>query len=71
MGDTYSGLDADSLGPQELDFAQDNIRILSGLYGVLRPLDLMKPYRLEMGTKFANKEEKSLSVLGGLFSKLY
>ena len=60
MGDTYSGLDADSLGPQELDFAQDNIRILSGLYGVLRPLDLMKPYRLEMGTKFANKRGKNL-----------
>lgn len=60
MGDTYSGLDADSLGPRELDFAQDNIRILSGLYGVLRPLDLMKPYRLEMGTKFANKRGKNL-----------
>mgnify|MGYP001326678769 FL=1 len=60
MGDTYSGLDADSLGPQELDFAQDNIRILSGLYGVLRPLDLMKPYRLEMGTKFVNKRGKNL-----------
>ena len=59
-GDTYSGLDADSLGLQELDFAQDNIRILSGLYGVLRPLDLMKPYRLEMGTKFANKRGKNL-----------
>ena len=60
MGDTYSGLDADSLGPQELDFAQDNIRILSGLYGVLRPLDLMKPYRLEMGTKLANQRGKNL-----------
>ncbi|MAI87112.1 MAG: peroxide stress protein YaaA [Candidatus Marinimicrobia bacterium] len=60
MGDTYSGLDADSLGTQELDFAQSNIRILSGLYGVLRPLDLMKPYRLEMGTKFANKRGKNL-----------
>ena len=60
MGDTYSGLDADSLGTQELDFAQSNIRILSGLYGVLRPLDLMQPYRLEMGTKFANARGKNL-----------
>jgi len=60
MGDTYSGLDADSLGTQELDFAQSNIRILSGLYGVLRPLDLMKPYRLEMGTKFPVEKNKNL-----------
>ena len=51
-GDTYSGLDADSLSDQDLNFAQKNIRILSGLYGILRPLDLMKPYRLEMGTSF-------------------
>ena len=60
MGDTYSGLDADSLTAQDLGFAQNNIRILSGLYGVLRPLDLMKPYRLEMGTKFASKRGMNL-----------
>ena len=59
-GDTYSGLDADSLSNQDLNFAQENIRILSGLYGILRPLDLMKPYRLEMGTSFANKKGKNL-----------
>ena len=60
MGDTYSGLNAESLTAQDLNFAQNNIRILSGLYGVLRPLDLMKPYRLEMGTKFANARGKNL-----------
>ena len=60
MGDTYSGLNAESLSAQDLGFAQNNIRILSGLYGVLRPLDLMKPYRLEMGTKFANARGKNL-----------
>tara|TARA_B100000886_G_C20350216_1_gene460523 strand:- start:18 stop:791 length:774 start_codon:yes stop_codon:yes gene_type:complete len=60
MGDTYSGLDADSFTIQDLSFAQNNIRILSGLYGVLRPLDLMKPYRLEMGTKFSSNRGKNL-----------
>ena len=49
-GDVYTGLDADSLNAVELDYAQRHVRILSGLYGVLRPLDLMRPYRLEMGT---------------------
>ena len=51
-GDTYVGLDAGSLSDKDLDFAQDHLRILSGLYGLLRPLDLIQPYRLEMGTKF-------------------
>ncbi len=51
-GDTYVGLDAPSLKKKDLDYAQDHLRILSGLYGVLRPLDLIQPYRLEMGTKF-------------------
>ena len=55
MGDTYTGLDADSLSSKDMNFAQGNIRILSGLYGVLRPLDLMMPYRLEMGTKLKNE----------------
>ncbi|TCS61365.1 peroxide stress protein YaaA [Varunaivibrio sulfuroxidans] len=50
-GDTYIGLDARSLSPDELNYAQDHLRILSGLYGLLRPLDLIQPYRLEMGTK--------------------
>ena len=60
MGDTYTGLDADSLTKKDLDFAQNNTRILSGLYGLLRPLDLMKPYRLEMGTRFANPRGNNL-----------
>jgi cytoplasmic iron level regulating protein YaaA (DUF328/UPF0246 family) len=50
-GDVYVGLDAHSLDSKHLDKAQDSIRILSGLYGYLRPLDLIQPYRLEMGTK--------------------
>jgi len=60
MGDTYAGLDAESLTDQDLEFSQNNTLILSGLYGILRPLDLMKPYRLEMGTKFFNKRGKNL-----------
>ena len=48
-GDVYEGLDAPSLSAEDLRFAQTHLRILSGLYGVLRPLDLMQPYRLEMG----------------------
>jgi cytoplasmic iron level regulating protein YaaA (DUF328/UPF0246 family) len=51
-GDTYVGLDAPSLKKKDLEYAQEHLRILSGLYGVLRPLDLIQPYRLEMGTKF-------------------
>lgn len=51
-GDTYVGLDARSLSHDDLHFAQDHLRILSGLYGLLRPLDLIQPYRLEMGAKF-------------------
>lgn len=50
-GDVYQGLEAKQFTEKQLDFAQDHLRILSGLYGVLRPLDLMLPYRLEMGTK--------------------
>lgn len=59
-GDTYVGLDADTLGAKDLDFAQNHLGILSGLYGMLRPLDLMQPYRLEMGTKFANPRGEDL-----------
>ena len=50
-GEVYSGLGAENLTNKQLDYAQDNLRILSGLYGLLRPLDLVHPYRLEMGTK--------------------
>ena len=50
-GDVYIGLDAYGMTAQNVDFAQDHLRILSGLYGLLRPLDLMQPYRLEMGTR--------------------
>ena len=50
-GDVYTGLDAETLNEKELLYTQDHLRILSGLYGVLRPLDLIQPYRLEMGTK--------------------
>ncbi|MGB0662356.1 MAG: peroxide stress protein YaaA [Pontibacterium sp.] len=59
-GDVYTGLDAQSLSEEELKFAQSHLRILSGLYGILKPLDLMQPYRLEMGTKLANPGGKDL-----------
>lgn len=64
-GDVYEGLDAPSLKPRQLEYAQSHIRILSGLYGVLRPLDLMQPYRLEMGTKLANPRGKDLYAFWG------
>lgn len=51
-GDVYRGMGAESFDKEELLFAQDNIRIISGLYGLLKPLDLIQPYRLEMGTRF-------------------
>ncbi|WP_322406271.1 peroxide stress protein YaaA [Idiomarina sp. PL1-037] len=59
-GDVYTGLDAASLNSEAIDTAQKQLRILSGLYGVLRPLDLMQPYRLEMGTKLDNPKGKNL-----------
>lgn len=59
-GDVYDGLDADSLSAKELEFAQPRLRILSGLYGLLRPCDLMQAYRLEMGRKFAVGKNKDL-----------
>jgi cytoplasmic iron level regulating protein YaaA (DUF328/UPF0246 family) len=59
-GDTYTGLDAANLTEGDLIYAQDHLRILSGLYGVLRPLDVIEPYRLEMGTKLANPRGKDL-----------
>ncbi|APW43708.1 peroxide stress protein YaaA [Rhodoferax saidenbachensis] len=59
-GDVYGGLDARKLGAGDLAWAQDHVCILSGLYGVLRPLDLMQPYRLEMGTRLATDKGKDL-----------
>lgn len=59
-GDVYTGLDAETLAEEDIAFAQDHLRILSGLYGVLRPLDLMQPYRLEMGTQLANVRGENL-----------
>jgi cytoplasmic iron level regulating protein YaaA (DUF328/UPF0246 family) len=57
-GDVYRGFDAASADPDTIAFAQDHLRILSGLYGVLRPLDAIRPYRLEMGTRWAPAAEK-------------
>ncbi len=65
-GDVYNGLDAYSMTEQNLHFAQDHLRILSGLYGLLRPLDLMRPYRLEMGTKLDTTEGKNLYEFWGM-----
>ncbi len=59
-GDVYTGLDAESLSADELRWANEHLAILSGLYGLLRPLDLMQAYRLEMGTKLANAKGKNL-----------
>ena len=59
-GDTYQGLEADTLDADDLAFAQDHLRILSGLYGVLRPLDAIQPYRLEMGSKLKTRRGKNL-----------
>jgi len=59
-GDVYNGIDAPSLSTEDLNFAQDKVRMLSGLYGVIRPLDLIQPYRLEMGTKLSNDKGKDL-----------
>jgi cytoplasmic iron level regulating protein YaaA (DUF328/UPF0246 family) len=64
-GDVYGGLDARTLSADDLAWAQDHVCILSGLYGVLRPLDLMQPYRLEMGTRLANPGGKDLYQFWG------
>jgi cytoplasmic iron level regulating protein YaaA (DUF328/UPF0246 family) len=64
-GDVYAGFDARTLGAGELDFTQRHVRILSGLYGLLRPLDLIHPYRLEMGTKLATPGGKDLYTFWG------
>lgn len=64
-GDVYTGLDASTLSNDDLDFAQHHVRILSGLYGVLRPLDLMQAYRLEMGTSLKNDRGDNLYQFWG------
>lgn len=64
-GDVYSGLAAETFSAADLAYAQDHIRILSGLYGILRPLDLMQPYRLEMGTKFGAGRARNLYEFWG------
>ena len=64
-GDVYDGFDVKTLNTKAIDFAQDHVRILSGLYGALRPLDLMQPYRLEMGTSFKNARGKDLYAFWG------
>ena len=75
-GDVYTGLAVESLSEADLQWAQQHLRILSGLYGLLRPLDLMQPYRLEMGTKLSNPKGKDLyqfwgdKITGGLNAEL-
>jgi cytoplasmic iron level regulating protein YaaA (DUF328/UPF0246 family) len=64
-GDTFRGLDIETLNSDDLIFAQKHYRIISGLYGLLRPLDLMQAYRLEMGTKFSNPRGKNLYEFWG------
>ncbi|PSL16695.1 hypothetical protein CLV44_10193 [Marinobacterium halophilum] len=64
-GDVYTGLDAEHFTEADFEFAQQHLRILSGLYGVLRPLDLLEPYRLEMGTKLANPRGDNLYQFWG------
>ena len=64
-GDVYQGLTVTDLNAGQVDWLQQHVRVLSGLYGVLRPLDLMQPYRLEMGTKLANPRGKDLYAFWG------
>lgn len=64
-GDVYTGLHADDFDDADLDFAQRHLRMLSGLYGILRPLDLMQPYRLEMGTRLETPRGKDLYAFWG------
>lgn len=64
-GDVYTGMEADTFNEADLQQAQQRLRILSGLYGLLRPLDLIQPYRLEMGTRFANQRGSNLYQFWG------
>ncbi|GGY83069.1 UPF0246 protein [Cellvibrio zantedeschiae] len=65
QGDVYTGMQAERFSAEDIQFAQQHLRILSGLYGLLRPLDLMQAYRLEMGTGFANSRGKNLYEFWG------
>ena len=65
QGDVYTGMQAETFSDKDIQFAQRHLRILSGLYGLLRPLDLMQAYRLEMGTSFANSRGKNLYEFWG------
>lgn len=65
QGDAYRGLDAGSLSKHDLKWSQSRLRILSGFYGILRPLDLIQPYRLEMGTRLANPRGRNLYEFWG------
>lgn len=64
-GDVYTGLEAETLSDADFEYAQKHLRMLSGLYGLLKPLDLMQPYRLEMGTKLANDKGSNLYQFWG------
>ncbi len=64
-GDVYQGLEAETFNTKQIKFAQKHLRILSGLYGILRPMDFIKPYRLEMGTKLETSEGKNLYEFWG------
>lgn len=64
-GDVYTGIDAYNLSDDALEYLQEHVGLLSGLYGILRPLDLIQPYRLEMGTKLANPSGKDLYAYWG------
>lgn len=64
-GDVYRGLEADTFSPDELAWAQDHVRVLSGMYGLLRPFDLIQPYRLEMGTQLKVGRKKNLYEFWG------
>ena len=67
-GDVYEGIAANTLKPEQIDYLQQHVRLLSGLYGVLRPLDLMQPYRLEMGTPLPTRAAKTSTNFGAIKS---
>lgn len=69
-GDVYTGLDASTLDEAAVEYAQDHLRMLSGLYGLLRPLDAMRPYRLEMGTRWAPRRDKLTDWWGARIADL-
>lgn len=64
-GDVYDGMEANTFSGQEIEFAQNHLRIISGLYGLLQPLDLIKPYRIDMGTSFSTPKGENLYKFWG------